>query len=153
MLGESAEFKRLRHAVEKAAGDREHAIRNVCRLYTVNRFDVLPCAIRAAFEKSDSEDSGMAPPARESRRGFTRVSRRSSAFLVRGGVAPTGPRRNWEPSGASGWCKAGGSEFQSAVAGRRVAAATAQSWWSPAGTIEHSIRTILSAGIAWEIAT
>ena len=36
MLGESAEFERLRHAVEKAAGDREHAIRNVFRLYTVN---------------------------------------------------------------------------------------------------------------------
>jgi hypothetical protein len=30
MLGESDEFKRLRHAVEKAAGDRERAIRNVC---------------------------------------------------------------------------------------------------------------------------
>ncbi len=28
MLGESAEFRRLRHAVEKAAGDRERAIRN-----------------------------------------------------------------------------------------------------------------------------
>ena len=32
MLGESSEFRRLRHAVEKAAGDRERAIRNVCRL-------------------------------------------------------------------------------------------------------------------------
>ena len=28
MLGESAEFRRPRHAVEKAAGDRERAIRN-----------------------------------------------------------------------------------------------------------------------------
>ncbi len=46
MLGESDEFRRLRHAVEKAAGDRERAIRNVCRLYTVNRFDALPGAIR-----------------------------------------------------------------------------------------------------------
>ena len=42
MLGESDEFRRLRHAVEKAAGNRERAIRNVCRLYTVNRFDALP---------------------------------------------------------------------------------------------------------------
>jgi hypothetical protein len=32
MLGESDEFRRLRHAVEKAAGDRERTIRNVCRL-------------------------------------------------------------------------------------------------------------------------
>jgi hypothetical protein len=49
MLGESDEFRRLRHAVEKAAGDRERAIRNVCRLYTVNRFDALPGAIRTAM--------------------------------------------------------------------------------------------------------
>ena len=39
MLGESDEFRRLRHALEKAAGNRERAIRNVCSLYTVNRFD------------------------------------------------------------------------------------------------------------------
>ncbi len=49
MLGESDEFRRLRHAVEKAAGDRERAIRNVCRLYPVNRFDALPSAIRTAM--------------------------------------------------------------------------------------------------------
>jgi hypothetical protein len=47
MLGESSEFRRLRHAVEKAAGDRERAIRNVCRLYGVNRLDALPPGIRA----------------------------------------------------------------------------------------------------------
>jgi len=41
MLGDSDEFKRLRHAVEKAHGDRERAIRNVCRLYGVNRLDAL----------------------------------------------------------------------------------------------------------------
>jgi hypothetical protein len=35
MLGEAAEFRRLRHAIKKAAGDRERAIRNVCRLYGV----------------------------------------------------------------------------------------------------------------------
>ena len=28
MLGESEEFRHLRHAVEKAAGDRERAIKN-----------------------------------------------------------------------------------------------------------------------------
>ena len=49
MLGESDEFRRLRHAVEKAAGDRERAIRNVCRLYTVSGFDALPGAIRSAM--------------------------------------------------------------------------------------------------------
>lgn len=39
MLGESPEFRRLRHAVEKAEGERERAIRNVCRLYGVNTLD------------------------------------------------------------------------------------------------------------------
>ena len=48
VLGESSEFRRLRHAVEKAAGDRERAIRNVCRLYGVKTLDALPGAIRAA---------------------------------------------------------------------------------------------------------
>jgi hypothetical protein len=48
MVGESDEFRRLRHAVEKAHRDRERAIRNVCRLYGVNRLDALPSAIRAA---------------------------------------------------------------------------------------------------------
>ena len=49
ILGESDGFRKLRHAVEKAAGDRERAIRNACRLYTVNRFDALPGAIRTAM--------------------------------------------------------------------------------------------------------
>ena len=48
MVGESDEFRRLRHAVEKAHGDRERAIRNVCRLYGVSRLELLPSAIRAA---------------------------------------------------------------------------------------------------------
>jgi hypothetical protein len=48
VLGESSEFRRLRHAVEKADGDRERAIRNVCRLYGVKTLDALPGAIRAA---------------------------------------------------------------------------------------------------------
>ena len=48
MLGESDEYGRLRHAVEKAAGDRERAIRNVCRLYGVPHLDALPSGIRAA---------------------------------------------------------------------------------------------------------
>jgi len=47
VLGESDEFKHLRRAIDKAAGDRERAIRNVCRLYGVNRLDALPGAIRA----------------------------------------------------------------------------------------------------------
>jgi hypothetical protein len=47
VLGESPEFRRLRHAVEKATGDRERAIKNVCRLYGVNRLDALPPGIRA----------------------------------------------------------------------------------------------------------
>ena len=48
VLGESPEFRRLRHAVEKAAGDRERAIKNVCRLYGVKAVEALPGAIRAA---------------------------------------------------------------------------------------------------------
>jgi hypothetical protein len=48
IVGESDEFRRLRHAVEKAHGDRESAIRNVCRLYGVSRLELLPGAIRAA---------------------------------------------------------------------------------------------------------
>ena len=48
MLGESSEFRRLRHAIEKAHGDRERAITFVCRLYDVRTLDALPSAIRAA---------------------------------------------------------------------------------------------------------
>ena len=48
VLGESSEFRRLRRAVEKAAGDRDQAIRNVCRLHGVKTLDALPGAIRAA---------------------------------------------------------------------------------------------------------
>jgi hypothetical protein len=48
VLGESSEFRRLRHAVDKAKGDRDQAIRNVCRLYGVKTLDALPGAIRAA---------------------------------------------------------------------------------------------------------
>jgi hypothetical protein len=47
MVGESSEFRKLRHAIEKAADDRESAIRNVCRMYGVNRIDALPPGIRA----------------------------------------------------------------------------------------------------------
>jgi hypothetical protein len=39
IIGESHEFRRLRHAIEKAHGDRERAVRNVCRLYGVKALD------------------------------------------------------------------------------------------------------------------
>jgi hypothetical protein len=48
LLGESDEFKRLCRAIDKADGDRERALRNVCRLYGVNRLEALPGAIRSA---------------------------------------------------------------------------------------------------------
>jgi hypothetical protein len=48
MFGESDEFRRLRRAIDKAEGDRERAIRNVCRLYGVRELDALPRAIRSA---------------------------------------------------------------------------------------------------------
>ena len=48
VLGESSEFRHLHRAVAKANGDREAAIRNVCRLYGMKTLDALPGAIRAA---------------------------------------------------------------------------------------------------------
>jgi hypothetical protein len=48
VLDESDEFRKLRRAIEKAHGDRDRAIRNVCRLYGVKTLDALPGAIRAA---------------------------------------------------------------------------------------------------------
>jgi hypothetical protein len=48
IIGESDGFRKLHHAVEKAHGDRDQAIRNVCRLYGVKTLDALPGAIRAA---------------------------------------------------------------------------------------------------------
>jgi hypothetical protein len=47
VLGDSDEFRKLRHAVEKAHGDGDQAIRNVCRLYGVKAIDALPGAIQA----------------------------------------------------------------------------------------------------------
>ncbi len=48
VIGESDEFRRLQRAIDKTHGDREQAIRNVCRLYGVKAIDALPGAIRAA---------------------------------------------------------------------------------------------------------
>jgi len=48
MVGESDEFRRLRHEIAKAHGDRERAIAFVCRLYGVNRLEAMPSAIREA---------------------------------------------------------------------------------------------------------
>jgi hypothetical protein len=48
VLGESDEFRKLHRAIEKAQGDRDQAIRNVCRLYGVKAIDALPSAVRAA---------------------------------------------------------------------------------------------------------
>jgi hypothetical protein len=51
MLGESAEFRRLRHGVEKAEGDRERAICNVCRLYGVKAGTRRCCQLSLDFSK------------------------------------------------------------------------------------------------------
>jgi hypothetical protein len=48
VLGESDEFRKPRRAIEKARGDREEAIRNVCRSYGVKAVEALPLGIRAA---------------------------------------------------------------------------------------------------------
>jgi hypothetical protein len=42
------EFRKLQRVIEKAHGDRDQAIRNVCRLHGVKALDALPGAIRAA---------------------------------------------------------------------------------------------------------
>jgi hypothetical protein len=47
MLSESDEFRKLHRAIDKAKGDRDQAIRNVCRLYGVKAIDALPGAIQA----------------------------------------------------------------------------------------------------------
>jgi len=44
MLGDSAEFRRVRRAVDKAGGDRERAVRNICRLATIKRSSSCACA-------------------------------------------------------------------------------------------------------------
>jgi hypothetical protein len=48
VLGEADEFRKLRRAIDKAHGDRDQAVRNVCRLYSVKTVEALPGAIRAA---------------------------------------------------------------------------------------------------------
>jgi hypothetical protein len=45
---ESREFRDLRRAVAKANGDRDRAIKAICRLYTVPDFDHLPAPVRSA---------------------------------------------------------------------------------------------------------
>jgi hypothetical protein len=44
VLGGSDELRKLRHAVDKAHGDRDQAIRNVCRLHGVRTLHALPGA-------------------------------------------------------------------------------------------------------------
>jgi hypothetical protein len=48
LLGDSSEFRRLRHAIEKGILCRDQAIRNVCRLCGLKTIDALPGATRAA---------------------------------------------------------------------------------------------------------
>jgi hypothetical protein len=48
VLGEADEFRKLHRAIDKAHGDRDQAIRNVCRLHGVKTLDALPGAVRAA---------------------------------------------------------------------------------------------------------
>jgi hypothetical protein len=48
VIGDSAEFKRIRRAVDKAHGEREQALKNICRLYGVKSADRLPASVRAA---------------------------------------------------------------------------------------------------------
>lgn len=45
---ESREFHDLRRAIAKANGNRERAIKAICRLYTVSDFDRLPAPIKSA---------------------------------------------------------------------------------------------------------
>lgn len=45
---DSREFRELQRAIAKADGNREHAIKAICRLYTVADFDRLPAPIKSA---------------------------------------------------------------------------------------------------------
>jgi hypothetical protein len=47
ILGDSDEFRKLHRAIEKAQGDRNRGIRNVCRLCGLNRLHALPPGLRA----------------------------------------------------------------------------------------------------------
>ena len=48
MVEDSREFRDLRRAIAKAHGDRERAIRNICRQYGVRSLDALPAPVRSA---------------------------------------------------------------------------------------------------------
>ena len=45
---ESREFRELRRAIAQANGDRERAVKAICRLYTVSDLDRLPAPIKSA---------------------------------------------------------------------------------------------------------
>ena len=49
--GDSPEHRALVRAIAKAGGDRERAIRNVCRLHGVKGFDALPSHVRAVLRE------------------------------------------------------------------------------------------------------
>jgi hypothetical protein len=49
--GASPEHRKLLHAIAKAGGDRERAIKNVYRLYGVKSFDALPAHIQNAVRE------------------------------------------------------------------------------------------------------
>jgi hypothetical protein len=48
----STEHRRLVGAIAKANGDRERAIKNVCRLYAVKSLDQLPAHIKSAVREA-----------------------------------------------------------------------------------------------------
>jgi hypothetical protein len=49
--GSSPEHKALLRAIAKADGDRERAVKNVCRLYVVKSLDALPAHIKSVVLK------------------------------------------------------------------------------------------------------
>jgi hypothetical protein len=44
--GDSPEHRKLLRAIQKADGDRERAVKNVCRLYSVKGFGALPLPVQ-----------------------------------------------------------------------------------------------------------
>jgi hypothetical protein len=65
VLGESDEFRKLHRAIEKAHGDRDQAIRNVCRLYGVK------ASIGTSSNSSIRTRVGLQPQATRSARDWS----------------------------------------------------------------------------------
>jgi hypothetical protein len=82
VLGKSDEFRKPRHAIEKAHGDRDQAIRKICRLYGVKTIDALQARSgrrRWRYSELLINGSHEAQPCRRARSGRLVSGRASKA--------------------------------------------------------------------------